>query len=104
MDAPFVYVVRFWIHPDSHDRVMKWLDTGHMAVASQPGFRWVRRVRLAKASDDGWTAHMTGSIRRRRLRPILPTPSPQDLPPSARRSNIIFARTAIGGHVDGKFP
>jgi hypothetical protein len=45
----------FGFHPDSHDRVMKWPDNGHMAeVASQPGFRWVRRVRLAKApTTDG---------------------------------------------------
>jgi hypothetical protein len=59
MNAPFVYIVRFWIHPESHDRVMAWLEDGHMAeVVSQPGFLWVRRVRLATSSDDGWSAHM----------------------------------------------
>jgi hypothetical protein len=58
-DAPFVYLVRFWIHPESHDRVMRWLELGHMAeVVAQPGFRWVRRLRLAQDADDGWTAHM----------------------------------------------
>ena len=59
MDAPFVYIVRFWVHPDGHDRLMAWLEGGHMAeVIAQPGFLWVRRVRLAQASNDGWSAHM----------------------------------------------
>jgi len=59
MDAPFVYIVRFWVHPDSHGRLMAWLENGHMAeVVAQPGFLWVHRVRLAQDADDGWTAHM----------------------------------------------
>ena len=48
MDAPYLYVVKFWFHPDGAATILHWLDSKHMAeVTAQPGFRWSRRVRLA---------------------------------------------------------
>ena len=39
MDAPFVYVVKFWLHPDGAAAILHWLDSKHMAeVVAQPGF------------------------------------------------------------------
>ena len=39
MDAPYLYIVKFWVHPDSRKAVMDWLDKGHMAeVVAQRGF------------------------------------------------------------------
>jgi hypothetical protein len=39
MDAPYFYIVKFWVHPDGHKSVLDWLDRGHMAeVVAQPGF------------------------------------------------------------------
>jgi hypothetical protein len=59
MDAPYFYIVKFWVHPDGHKSVLDWLDRGHMAeVVAQPGFLFVRRVKLEQASDDGWSAYM----------------------------------------------
>jgi len=59
MDAPYLYLVKFWVHPDSLKAVMDWLDGGHMAeVVAQPGFLFVRRVKLEQISDDGWSAYM----------------------------------------------
>ena len=59
MDAPFLYIVRFWVSPAGLATVMGWLENGHMAeVVRQPGFLWVRRVRLAADASDGWSAHM----------------------------------------------
>ncbi len=59
MDAPFVYVVRFWVHPDSSAKIFDWLDNKHGAeVVAQPGFRWLRRVKLEGKADDGWDAYM----------------------------------------------
>src|SRR5262245_49944549 len=47
MDAPFLYLVRFWVNPEGAKAVLHWLDGGHMRdVVGQPGFLWVRRVRL----------------------------------------------------------
>jgi len=47
MDAPFTYVVKFWVDPKGADAIMHWLDCKHTAdVVAQPGFRWVRRVRF----------------------------------------------------------
>jgi hypothetical protein len=39
MDAPYFYIVKFWVHPDGLKPVLDWLDRGHMA-------------------DDGWSAYM----------------------------------------------
>lgn len=59
MDAPFFYIVKFWIEPAGAAAVLGWLDDKHMAdVAAQPGFQWVRRVRLDQDADDGWQAYM----------------------------------------------
>lgn len=59
MDAPYLYVVKFWIHPDGAAAILHWLDSKHMAeVTAQPGFRWSRRVRLAEDAADGWHAYM----------------------------------------------
>jgi hypothetical protein len=59
VDAPFFYLVKFWIDPAGAADVLGWLDNTHMAdVIAQPGFRWVRRVRLDQDPDDGWHAYM----------------------------------------------
>ena len=59
MDAPYFYLVKFWVHPDSRKAVFDWLDGRHMAeVVAQPGFLFARRVKLEQASDDGWSAYM----------------------------------------------
>jgi len=31
MDAPYLYIVKFWVHPDSLKTVKSWLDRGHRA-------------------------------------------------------------------------
>ena len=39
MDAPFVYVVKFWISPQGAAQILHWLDSKHTAeVVAQPGF------------------------------------------------------------------
>jgi hypothetical protein len=59
MDAPFLYIVRFWVSPSGQRAVLQWLDRGHMAeVIGQPGFLWVRRVELEQKADDDWAAFM----------------------------------------------
>ena len=59
MDAPFVYVVKFWVDPKGAATVMHWLDSKHTAeVVAQPGFLSVRRVRLEEDAADGWHAYM----------------------------------------------
>ena len=59
MDAPYLYVVKFWVHPDGAATILHWLDEKHMAeVTAQPGFQWSRRVRLDEDADDGWHAYM----------------------------------------------
>lgn len=57
-EANTVYMVRFWIKPGGEDKVLDWLDNGHIAdVVSQPGFLWARRYRLEGEDADGWAAH-----------------------------------------------
>ncbi|MEO8713532.1 MAG: DUF4286 family protein [Acetobacteraceae bacterium] len=59
MDAAYFYIVRFWLSPDGATEVLRWLDGHHMAdVLAEPGFRWLRRVRLDRDADDGWHAYM----------------------------------------------
>jgi|SRR5262245_23342777 len=59
MDAPFVYLVRFWVNPAGAAAVLRWLDDGHMRdVVAQPGFLWVRRVRLEQNSPEGWPGYL----------------------------------------------
>ena len=50
MDAPYLYLVRFWVHPESAPAMLRWLDERHMQdVVAQPGFLWMCRVRLEQA-------------------------------------------------------
>jgi heme-degrading monooxygenase HmoA len=59
MDAPFAYVVKFWVSPEGTQTILHWLDSKHTAeVVAQPGFKSVRRVRLEEKSEDGWQAYM----------------------------------------------
>jgi hypothetical protein len=55
MAAETLYCVRFWVSPEGREAVMQWLDGHHMQdVVSQPGFRWMKRLKLAQDADDGW--------------------------------------------------
>jgi hypothetical protein len=57
-DARFFLVVRFWIAPGAEEPVMRWIEGGHIAeVMRQPGFIWVRRLRMAESDATGWSAH-----------------------------------------------
>ena len=57
MDAPAIYLVKFWVKPGGEARVFDWLDKGHLAdVVQQPGFLWTRRYRLVEPDDEGWPA------------------------------------------------
>jgi hypothetical protein len=57
-EAGFFLVVRFWIAPGGEAPVMRWIEGGHIAeVMRQPGFLWVRRLRLAEPDSTGWSAH-----------------------------------------------
>ena len=59
MDAPVMYVVRFWVAPEGRQEVFAWLDGGHNAeVVAQPGFRFVKRLKLDQKGDDGWDSYM----------------------------------------------
>ena len=58
-DAPTFYVVRFWVDPANKEPVFKWLDGKHASdLAAEPGFLWVRRLKLAEDAADGWLAYM----------------------------------------------
>ena len=57
-EASFFLVVRFWIAPGGEAQVMKWLEGGHVAeVMRQPGFLWMRRLKMAEKDATGWSAH-----------------------------------------------
>jgi hypothetical protein len=57
-EATFFLVVRFWVAPGGEAQVMRWLEGGHIQeVARQPGFLWVRRLKIAEQDATGWTAH-----------------------------------------------
>jgi hypothetical protein len=57
-DAQFFLVVRFWIAPGGREQVMRWIEGGHMAeVMRQPGFLWVRRLKIPETDATGWSAH-----------------------------------------------
>lgn len=59
MDAPVMYVVRFWVDPQGHREVFDWLDGGHSAeVVAQPGFLFYHRLALEQPGDDGWPGYM----------------------------------------------
>ena len=37
---------------------MRWMDGGHIAeVMRQPGFVWVKRLKMAEPDATGWSAH-----------------------------------------------
>ena len=58
MDAPVMYVVRFWVAPAGQQQVFAWLDGGHCAdVVAQPGFLFVKRIKLEQPGDDGWDSY-----------------------------------------------
>jgi hypothetical protein len=57
-EARFFLVVRFWIAPGGQEQVMRWIEGGHIAeVMRQPGFIWVKRLRMAEHDATGWSAH-----------------------------------------------
>ena len=57
-EARFFLVVRFWIASGAEPPVLRWLEGGHMAeVLRQPGFLWVRRLKIAEPDATGWSAH-----------------------------------------------
>jgi hypothetical protein len=57
-DARFFLVVRFWIASGGEAQVMRWLEGGHMAeVLHQPGFQWLRRLKISEPDATGWSAH-----------------------------------------------
>lgn len=57
-EARFFLVVRFWIAPGGTEQVMRWLEGGHLdEVLRQPGFLWVRRLKIAEADATGWGGH-----------------------------------------------
>ena len=57
-EAALIYVVRFWVAPETLAAVMQWLEGGHVReVVSQPGFLWCRRLDLKHSDDKGWSAH-----------------------------------------------
>lgn len=59
MNAPVMYVVRFWVAPAGHDELFAWLDGGHCAeVLAQPGFLFVKRLKLEQRGDDGWDSYL----------------------------------------------
>lgn len=59
MNAPYLYVVQFWIKPDAEARLVAWLREKHLQeVADQPGFLWARMVKLEQKSHDGWQGYV----------------------------------------------
>jgi hypothetical protein len=57
-EANFFLVVRFWIAPGGQEQVMRWLEGGHIAeVLHQPGFLWMKRLKMAETDATGWSAH-----------------------------------------------
>jgi len=57
-EAKFFLVVRFWIAPGGAGQVMRWIEGGHVAeVMRQPGFLWMRRLKIPELDATGWSAH-----------------------------------------------
>jgi hypothetical protein len=57
-EAKYFLIVRFWIAPGGEAQVMRWLEGGHMSeVVRQPGFLWVKRLKLAEPDATGWSGH-----------------------------------------------
>jgi hypothetical protein len=58
MDAPYLYIVQFWIKPEAEARLVTWLRDKHLQeVADQPGFLWARMTKLEQKSADGWQGY-----------------------------------------------
>lgn len=58
MNAPAVYLVRFWVKPGGEKNVFGWLDGGHLKdVVGQPGFLWARRYKFAEPDANGWPGY-----------------------------------------------
>ena len=59
MNAPAVYIVKFWVKPGGEKKVFAWLDGGgHLKdVVAQRGFLWARRYKLSEPDKDGWPAY-----------------------------------------------
>lgn len=58
MEAPAIYMVKFWVKPGGEKKVFDWLDGGHLQdVVAQPGFLWARRYKLVEPDKEGWPAH-----------------------------------------------
>jgi quinol monooxygenase YgiN len=107
MDAPYLYIVKFWVHPDSRKAVMDWLDNGHMAeVVAQPGFRFVRRVSLEQASDDGWSAHMMiyGLESKAALQRYVDGPAPAKFAQERKPFEHHLRMERASGAVDARIP
>ena len=59
MDAPVVYVVRFWVAPDAEQELIDWIDSGHLQeVVDQPGFLWGQRLTLDDRDEQGWQGYL----------------------------------------------
>lgn len=59
-EAPYHYLVRYWIAPGAEARVLAWIDGGHTAeMVALPGFLAARRIRFAEIDALGWTAFAT---------------------------------------------
>lgn len=107
MDAPYLYVVKFWVHPDSLKAVMDWLDSRHMAeVVAQPGFLFVRRVRLEQAAADGWSAHMMiyGLESRAALQRYYDSPAPARFAEERKPFEHHLRMERVFGAVDARIP
>ena len=79
MNAPVVYLVKFWVKPGGEKKVFDWLDGGHLQdVVAQPGFRWASRYKLTEPDKDGWPAYamIYGVKSADRCAPISPAPPP----------------------------
>lgn len=58
MNAPVVYLVKFWVKPGGEKKVFGWLDGGHLQdVVAQPGFLWASRYKLAEPDKEGWAGY-----------------------------------------------
>jgi hypothetical protein len=107
MDAPFLYLVRFWVDPKGLDQVMHWLESRHMAeVIAQDGFLWVQRLRLDQPSDDGWSAHMMiyGLASRTALQAYFDGPAPARFAAERKPFEQYLRMDRAWGAVDFRLP
>lgn len=58
MDAPYLYIVQFWIKPEAEARLVAWLRDKHLQeVVDQPGFLSARMIKLEQKTPDGWQGY-----------------------------------------------